>query len=96
MKKLSIKDKVKGINEYCTNLELLEKQRNIPITFSLNEIHDLHMSLRECIALQKEDEDHKKKHGSKCPYCNNYKNLYKRIVKYCNCIDNPKNLEEKE
>jgi hypothetical protein len=95
MKKLSIKDKVKGINEYCTNLELLEKQRNIPITFSLNEIHDLHMALRECILLQKEDVDHKKKYGMKCPYCHNYKNLYKRIVKYCNCVDNP-NLEEKE
>jgi len=95
-KKLSIQDKIDGINKYCNELELLEKKRNIPIKFSLNEIHDLHMALRECIALQSDDKEHKEKYKNKCPYCHNYKNLYKRIVKYCNCVDNPKNLGDKK
>jgi hypothetical protein len=90
MKKLSIKEKLDSINKYITNLELLEKKRNISIIFSLNEIHDLHMALNECIELQSENKEHYEKYGKRCHYCNNYKNLYKRIVKYCNCIDNPK------
>jgi hypothetical protein len=90
MKKIPIKLKIKNISTYATRLEELEKIRNIPIKFSLNEIHDLHMALRECVSLQYYDKEHKDKFGVKCPYCKNYKLLHNRIVKHCNCMDNPK------
>jgi len=87
-KKLSIKDKIKAIQEYADELEEIEKIRNINMKFSLNEIHDLHMALRECITYHSENPNHRKEHKNKCPYCHNYRNLYKRISRRCNCIEN--------
>lgn len=85
----------KEINEGIAKLleEVREKlliNREIVLNFNIEEIHDLHMCISECIAYHESDKDHKKEHGDKCPYCENYKKLYNRIVEQCDCVDNPK------
>jgi hypothetical protein len=63
--------------------------RDVALTFSNSEIHDLHMCLSECITYHENDKNHKKEHpDGKCPHCDCYKKLYDRIVKQCDCVDN--------
>ena len=64
--------------------------RDIIMNFSIDEIHDLHMCISECIAYHEQDECHKKEHPDSCEQCEDYEKLYDRIVEKCNCIDNPK------
>ncbi|MBE3094609.1 MAG: hypothetical protein IMZ52_06220 [Actinobacteria bacterium] len=64
--------------------------RDVVMGFSCGEIHDLHMCLSECISYHENDKAHKKEHpDGKCPHCDCYKKLYDRIVRQCDCVDNP-------
>ena len=63
--------------------EKLSSVRDIPIQFSIEEIHDLHMCISECIRYHKNDEQH----PNDCSQCKNYYELYKRIVVLCDCVD---------
>ena len=81
----------KGIGKLIEEVrEKLLSNREIVMNFNIEEIHDLHMALSECIEFHKIDKEHKKEHGDKCPYCEQYKKLYDRIVENCECVDNPK------
>jgi len=67
--------------------EKFSEVRDIPMSFSNNEIHDLHMCISECISFHIDDKDHQKEYGDNCDYCESYKKLYNRIVKKCDCVD---------
>ena len=80
-------------NNVCGILnELREKfaddVRDAALTFSNSEIHDLHMCISECISYHEKDKSHITIDG-KCPYCESYKVLWNRIVRKCDCVDNP-------
>jgi hypothetical protein len=71
--------------------EKLLSVRDISIQFSIEEIHDLHMCISECIEYHKNDKRHQKEYPNGCQHCNNYHKLYKRIVMLCDCVDNEAN-----
>lgn len=86
----------KGINKGIGQLleevrEKLLSNREIVMNFNIEEIHDLHMCISECVNYHSEDKDHQKEHEKEeCLHCKNYKKLYDRIVENCDYIDNPK------